>query len=58
MFIKNIYFFTEPDSITTREGDVIHKYIVADKTGSMSCIIWHAFGKYVRIGDILRIQDG
>ncbi|KAG2217389.1 hypothetical protein INT45_005273 [Circinella minor] len=48
----------EPESITTREGEVIHKYIVADKTGSMSCIIWHAFGKYVRIGDILRIQDG
>ncbi|KAI9249741.1 hypothetical protein BDA99DRAFT_216577 [Phascolomyces articulosus] len=47
----------EAEPVVTREGDTIYKYVIADKTGSMSSIIWHIFGKYVRIGDILRVQD-
>ncbi|KAI9475015.1 hypothetical protein LPJ78_002856 [Coemansia sp. RSA 989] len=41
---------------TTRDGQTIHTFLVADKTGSIIMNIWGNDGKFIRNGDILRIE--
>lgn len=43
------------DPVTTREGDMIYRYLVADKTGSIILSVWGELGKDIKGGDILRI---
>ncbi|KAJ2387050.1 hypothetical protein GGI23_006362 [Coemansia sp. RSA 2559] len=41
---------------TTRDGQTIYNFLVADKTGSILMNIWGDDGRYIRNGDILRIE--
>ncbi|KAJ2743848.1 hypothetical protein GGI20_003425 [Coemansia sp. BCRC 34301] len=41
---------------TTRESQTIYTFLVADKTGSIIMNIWGNDGKYIRNGDIVRIE--
>ncbi|KAJ2828738.1 hypothetical protein IWW50_001231 [Coemansia erecta] len=41
---------------TTRDGQTIHTFLVADKTGSIVMNVWGNDGKFIRNGDILRIE--
>ncbi|KAJ2456183.1 hypothetical protein EV183_000109 [Coemansia sp. RSA 2336] len=41
---------------TTRDGQTIHTFLVADKTGSIIMNIWGNDGKAIRNGDIIRIE--
>ncbi|KAI9485049.1 hypothetical protein BDB00DRAFT_851652 [Zychaea mexicana] len=45
----------ESDPVTTREGDTIYKFLIADRTGVILLSIWNALGQYVKNGDILRL---
>ncbi|KAJ2856415.1 hypothetical protein J3B02_001619 [Coemansia erecta] len=42
---------------TTRDGQTIHTFIVADRTGSIMMNIWGNDGKYIHNGDIIRIEN-
>lgn len=44
------------DPVTTREGEMIYRYLVADKTGSVILSVWGEMGKDIKSGDILRIS--
>ncbi|KAJ2006029.1 hypothetical protein GGH92_007769 [Coemansia sp. RSA 2673] len=41
---------------TTREGQTIHTFLVADRSGSILMNIWGNDGSYIRNGDIIRIE--
>ncbi|KAJ2501528.1 hypothetical protein GGH96_001849 [Coemansia sp. RSA 1972] len=41
---------------TTRDGQTIHTFLVADKTASIVMNVWGNDGKCIRNGDILRIE--
>ncbi|KAJ1959947.1 hypothetical protein GGI12_004069 [Dipsacomyces acuminosporus] len=41
---------------TTRDGQTIHAFLVADRTGSILMNIWGNDGKHIRNGDIIRIE--
>ncbi|KAJ1667133.1 hypothetical protein IW140_001613 [Coemansia sp. RSA 1813] len=41
---------------TTRDGQTIYNFLVADKTGSIIMNIWGDDGRYIRNGDIIRIE--
>ncbi|KAJ2314585.1 hypothetical protein H4R23_004135, partial [Coemansia sp. Cherry 401B] len=41
---------------TTRDGQTIHTFLVADQSGSIIMNIWGNDGKFIRNGDILRIE--
>ncbi|KAJ1949086.1 hypothetical protein FBU59_001303 [Linderina macrospora] len=41
---------------TTRDGQTIHSFIVADRTASIMMNIWGDDGKHIRNGDILRLE--
>ncbi|KAJ2557753.1 hypothetical protein EV175_001155 [Coemansia sp. RSA 1933] len=41
---------------TTRDGQTIYNFLVADKTGSILMNIWGDDGRYIRNGDIIRIE--
>ncbi|KAJ2726998.1 hypothetical protein GGI07_000115 [Coemansia sp. Benny D115] len=41
---------------TTRDGQTIHTFLVADRTASIIMNIWGQDGKYIRNGDIIRIE--
>ncbi|KAJ2077762.1 hypothetical protein H4R24_004923 [Coemansia sp. RSA 988] len=41
---------------TTRDGQIIHTFLVADKTASIIMNIWGNDGKIIRNGDIIRIE--
>ncbi|KAJ2782253.1 hypothetical protein H4R18_002397 [Coemansia javaensis] len=41
---------------TTRDGQTIHTFLVADRTASIIMTIWGNDGKYIRNGDIIRIE--
>ncbi|KAI8320612.1 nucleic acid-binding protein [Martensiomyces pterosporus] len=42
---------------TTRDGQTIHAFLVADRTGSIIMNIWGSDGKCIRNGDIIRIEN-
>ncbi|KAI7891542.1 uncharacterized protein EV154DRAFT_507703 [Mucor mucedo] len=44
------------EPVTTREGDMIYRFLVADKTGSIILSVWGEMGKDIKSGDILRIS--
>ncbi|KAI8070188.1 hypothetical protein BDF21DRAFT_344915 [Thamnidium elegans] len=44
------------DPVTTRDGEMIYRYLVADKTGSVILSVWGEMGKDIKSGDILRIS--
>ncbi|KAI9253130.1 hypothetical protein EDC94DRAFT_525534 [Helicostylum pulchrum] len=44
------------EPVTTRDGDMIYRYLVADKTGSVILSVWGELGKDIKSGDILRIS--
>ncbi|KAI8889031.1 hypothetical protein K501DRAFT_171593, partial [Backusella circina FSU 941] len=46
----------EPTS--TRDGDTIHHFLVADKTASIILNVWGIPGQYIKGGDILHIIGG
>lgn len=58
------FFFTfkltqqkkDGEPVTTREGDMIYRFLVADKTGSIILSVWGEMGKDIKSGDILRIS--
>ncbi|KAJ2800726.1 hypothetical protein H4R20_003950 [Coemansia guatemalensis] len=41
---------------TTRDGQTIHTFLVADKSASIIMNIWGNDGKFIRNGDIIRIE--
>ncbi|KAJ1671634.1 hypothetical protein GGF44_000775 [Coemansia sp. RSA 1694] len=41
---------------TTRENQMIYTFLVADRSGSIIMNIWGDDGKYIRNGDIIRIE--
>ncbi|KAJ2608732.1 hypothetical protein H4S08_004333 [Coemansia sp. RSA 1365] len=41
---------------TTRDGQTIHTFLVADKTASIIMNVWGNDGKFIRNGDIIRIE--
>jgi hypothetical protein len=45
----------EGDPAITRDGDMIYRFLVADKTGSIILSVWGEMGKDIRGGDILHI---
>lgn len=44
------------EPVTTRDGEMIYRYLVADKTGSVILSVWGEMGKDIKSGDILRIS--
>ncbi|KAI8147588.1 hypothetical protein BJV82DRAFT_352473 [Fennellomyces sp. T-0311] len=48
----------DPDPTVTRDGDNLHKMLIADKTGSISLTIWNNNGQVLRSGDIIQILGG
>jgi hypothetical protein len=56
--IQNILIFSlvDGDATRTREGDLISRFLVADKTASIILSVWGECGMDIRIGDILRIN--
>lgn len=41
-----------------RDGHTIHHYLVADGTAAIHLSLWDAVGEAVRLGDILRLNNG
>ncbi|KAG1219914.1 hypothetical protein G6F35_007092 [Rhizopus arrhizus] len=40
----------------TRDGDVVYKFLVADRTGSVVMTVWGTKGSEIKNGDILRLS--
>ncbi|KAJ1737468.1 hypothetical protein H4S06_005433 [Coemansia sp. BCRC 34490] len=41
---------------TTRDGQMIYNFLVADKSASILMNVWGDDGRYIRNGDIIRIE--
>ncbi|KAJ2712475.1 hypothetical protein H4R19_002732 [Coemansia spiralis] len=41
---------------TTRDGQTIHTFLVADRTASIIMNVWGDDGKFIRNGDIIRVE--
>ncbi|CAO3606796.1 unnamed protein product [Cunninghamella blakesleeana] len=46
----------ESEPIVTRDGDVIYRFIIADKTGAIIINVWGETGELLKSGDILRLS--
>ncbi|KAI8968000.1 hypothetical protein BDF20DRAFT_800145, partial [Mycotypha africana] len=58
-FDCEVIVLEKEDEVTrTRDGDLIHRFLVADKTGSITLSVWGEIGGYIHTGDILRINGG
>lgn len=44
----------EPTGV--RDGDIVYKFLVADRTGSIVLTLWGAKGSEIKNGDILRLS--
>ncbi|RCH79086.1 hypothetical protein CU097_001643, partial [Rhizopus azygosporus] len=40
----------------TRDGDIVYKFLVADRTGSIVLTVWGTKGSEIKNGDILRLS--
>ncbi|KAI8365582.1 hypothetical protein BD560DRAFT_332626 [Blakeslea trispora] len=45
----------DDEPVVTRENELIFKFLVADRTGSINLTVWGEMGASIKIGDILRI---
>lgn len=45
----------EGEPAVTRDGDNIYRFLVADRTGSITLSVWGETGRDIKIGDILRV---
>ncbi|KAI9248087.1 hypothetical protein BY458DRAFT_526715 [Sporodiniella umbellata] len=46
----------ENETTGMRDGDVVYKFLVADRTGSIILTVWGAKGTEIKGGDILRLS--
>ncbi|SAM07089.1 hypothetical protein [Absidia glauca] len=55
--IEVITLQQEGETVITREGATIRRFLVADLSGVMILSVWGTLGDYIQTGDILRVTD-
>lgn len=55
-YTKNEHNLVDNEPTGTRDGDVVYKFLVADRTGSVVMTVWGTKGSEIKNGDILRLS--